>query len=245
MKLFFTFSIFLLMLSSCSTAYKTGQTPDDVYYSPLRPQEEYTENKREKEGRYEYTDEYYDDRYLRMKVRNRQRWSDLDDWYLYDRYSIGFNCYYGSFYNPYNAWNYYYNPYCHCVNPIVFIPSPSAPSAPPVIRKNFSAVAFQNTQYNNANTGGAEWIKTRTITANRGSYNQQNTSGENRSEGGNKGLSQKLKTIFSSDNTESRPSRIYLPSESGTIAVNTGSSGSSGKSNSGGGSISRPARGDN
>lgn len=23
--------------SSCSTAYKTGQTPDDVYYSPVKP----------------------------------------------------------------------------------------------------------------------------------------------------------------------------------------------------------------
>jgi hypothetical protein len=28
-------------LSSCTTAYKTGQTPDDVYYSPTRPQDEY------------------------------------------------------------------------------------------------------------------------------------------------------------------------------------------------------------
>jgi hypothetical protein len=28
-------------LSSCTTAYKTGQTPDDVYFSPTRPQDEY------------------------------------------------------------------------------------------------------------------------------------------------------------------------------------------------------------
>ncbi|MBK8951779.1 MAG: hypothetical protein IPM85_05095 [Chitinophagaceae bacterium] len=28
-------------LSSCTTAYKTGQTPDDVYYSPLPQRDEY------------------------------------------------------------------------------------------------------------------------------------------------------------------------------------------------------------
>ena len=38
-----TFSILSLALvfASCTTAYKSGQTPDDVYYSPARPQEEY------------------------------------------------------------------------------------------------------------------------------------------------------------------------------------------------------------
>ena len=38
----------------------------------------------------------------------------LDDWYSYERY--GYSChnpYYGSYYNPYTSWNYYYNPYCH------------------------------------------------------------------------------------------------------------------------------------
>ena len=30
-------------LSSCTTAYKTGQTPDDVYFSPARPQDEYVQ----------------------------------------------------------------------------------------------------------------------------------------------------------------------------------------------------------
>ena len=33
-------ALIVVALSSCTTAYKTGQTPDDVYYSPVRPQDE-------------------------------------------------------------------------------------------------------------------------------------------------------------------------------------------------------------
>ena len=62
-------------LSSCTTAYKTGQTPDDVYYSPARPQDEYVRVEEKEE--YRYDDEYYDDRYLRMKVQTAHRWNTL------------------------------------------------------------------------------------------------------------------------------------------------------------------------
>ncbi|HJS53138.1 MAG TPA: hypothetical protein VJ765_01300, partial [Chitinophagaceae bacterium] len=106
-------------LSSCTTAYKTGQTPDDVYFSPVRPQDEYVKVNEEEDHKYRYDDEYYDDRYLRMKVHNRTQWGYLDDWYGYDRYSNSANRYYGiyynpytSYYNPYTSWNYYHNPYC-------------------------------------------------------------------------------------------------------------------------------------
>ena len=34
------FIVSAAIFSSCSTAYKTGQTPDDVYYSPARVIEE-------------------------------------------------------------------------------------------------------------------------------------------------------------------------------------------------------------
>ncbi len=106
-------AVFAAILTSCSTSYKTGQTPDDVYYSPSRPQQEdeYVQSEKKDEQQYK-NDEYYDDRYLRMKVRNRSRWSDLDNWYYYDKYSTSYNYYYGSYHNPYNSWNYYYNPYC-------------------------------------------------------------------------------------------------------------------------------------
>jgi hypothetical protein len=69
-------------LSSCGTMYKSGQTPDDVYYSPGREQVGYVETKEDPEDNRRYTDEYTDERYLRMKSSN-QRWSAFDDDYMY------------------------------------------------------------------------------------------------------------------------------------------------------------------
>ncbi|OQY95063.1 MAG: hypothetical protein B6D37_06745 [Sphingobacteriales bacterium UTBCD1] len=108
-----------IAFSSCSTAYKTGQTPDDVYYSPSRQQDEYLSVNKNDDRSY-YGDDSYDDRYLRMKVRNPQMWSDLNDWYYYgDRYNYGYANYLGNYglystnyiWNPYSYWNSYYNPY--------------------------------------------------------------------------------------------------------------------------------------
>lgn len=79
---------FAFLLGSCSTAYKSSQTPDDVYYSPLRDQ-----NVKEKE---EYVSN--EDRRIRMSTRN-PRWR-YDHWdYRYDPYSYGYQ--YGYYYNPY------------------------------------------------------------------------------------------------------------------------------------------------
>ena len=85
---FILLAFFVIVVSSCSTSYKTGQTPDDVYFSPPPPQDEYVSNKDNDDRKYkgENPDSYqdYDNRYLRMKVQNRTRWSELDDWYQYD-----------------------------------------------------------------------------------------------------------------------------------------------------------------
>ena len=91
--------IALFSMSSCRTAFPEAQTPDDVYYSPegMRYDEERTQ-----------TDE---DRYLRMKVRNRYEWAELNDWYTYERYNYGLNYAYGPPYHPYYNWNVYHNPY--------------------------------------------------------------------------------------------------------------------------------------
>ena len=102
-----------IAFSNCTTAYKTGQTPDDVYYSPVRPQDEYVRTNNDDDRRYR-SDDYYDDRYLRMKVHNRVMWSELDDWYYYNnRYNYSYynyNCW-NNPWSPYTYWNYYYNPY--------------------------------------------------------------------------------------------------------------------------------------
>jgi hypothetical protein len=116
-------AILSIVVSSCSTAYQTGQTPDDVYYSPTKVTEEYVRvNKKETKTRYnQYDEDYYDDRYLRMKVHNRSRWNNLNDWYAYEKWNLGYYSYYNPyFYNPYLAWNNYYNPYFY--SPYTFNP---------------------------------------------------------------------------------------------------------------------------
>lgn len=235
-------AVFVLVLASCTTAYKTGQTPDDVYYSAAKPQKE-TEDRYEKEEEkeYAYDERYYDDRYLRMKVRNRYRWNDLDDWYFTDRYSIGYNSYYGTFNNPFNRWNYYYNPFCCCLNNYnyVFV-NPKSPATPPAVKRPFTIASYANTAYNNNNNGGM--LKTSPkITTTKPVYNNNNIRASN-------SLSDKVRTIFNNENSGSRPSRTYNPSSSSSSSNNNGgsrssSSGSSGSSGgSGGGGVSRPTR---
>ena len=44
MKLsYYSLALTVAVFSSCTTAYKTGQTPDDVYFSPVRQQDEYVQ----------------------------------------------------------------------------------------------------------------------------------------------------------------------------------------------------------
>jgi hypothetical protein len=109
--------LLVVLLSSCTAAYRTGQTPDDVYYSPARPEEEYVRAQREESRRYRYAEEDYEDRYLRMKVRNRNQWNDLNDWYSYERWTLGSNSYFAPTVNPFVSWNYFYNPYYSYYNP--------------------------------------------------------------------------------------------------------------------------------
>jgi hypothetical protein len=101
-----------LLLASCSTIYQTGQTPDDVYYSPSTGfnKQSFTNSSE--------PSEYYnpDDNYLRMAVRNRQRWSRIDDFsYWYDTRYTYTNCY-NSKINY--GWNSYYSNFnnCNCNN---------------------------------------------------------------------------------------------------------------------------------
>lgn len=100
-----------LLLIGCSTAYKTGQTPDDVYFSPARPEAEYVRVQRTETRRVRHYEEDHEDRFLRMRIRNRHQWNDLDDWYTFERWSIGYNQFFAPTLNPFASWNYFYNPY--------------------------------------------------------------------------------------------------------------------------------------
>lgn len=106
MKLYLPLLTSVLIFASCSTAYKNGQTPDDVYFSPERQRDEYVRVKQKDDRQYQIQsdEELREDRYLRMKTSYR-RYSALDD---YDCY-----CYTGSNYNRYSTYyrfnNYNYN----------------------------------------------------------------------------------------------------------------------------------------
>jgi hypothetical protein len=101
----------IALFASCSTTYKSGQTPDDVYYSKSKV---IVNN----EDRYEKQVYNYDDTRIRMSAYD-PRWRNLDyeydyDW-RYNPYTYGYN--YGYYYNPY----YYAYPVYSCgttyVNP--------------------------------------------------------------------------------------------------------------------------------
>jgi hypothetical protein len=137
-----------LALGSCGTMYKSGQTPDDVYYSPGIEDAGYV---RTEENRQEEEDGYVDvsDRYLRMKSSS-QRWSAFDDDFAYWNnptwnsqmmfnswrmpyypyygsgfsWSIGVGNYWGNpWYGAGFGWNSWYNPFCpvYYGQPVVII----------------------------------------------------------------------------------------------------------------------------
>lgn len=86
----------VIILASCSAVYKSGQTPDDLYYS--KPNAVVVKNT----NRYKKHDIVYEERQIRMAAYD-YRWRALDDRYdynnIYSPYNYGFN--YGYYYNPY------------------------------------------------------------------------------------------------------------------------------------------------
>jgi hypothetical protein len=109
--LFFTFA-------SCSTAYRVGQTPDDVYYSPAPPQEEYvtTTNQQERDA-YGYDNGSSSEDYAIRRGINDLIYrnnSSLDFGY---GYGDPYNGYGSSLYSPYS----YSNPYLY--SGITFYPN--------------------------------------------------------------------------------------------------------------------------
>jgi hypothetical protein len=98
-------AVTVAVFSSCSSAYKSGQTPDDVYYSPVR---NYSEVQKEEEARYEVRRDLYEDREIRMGI-NDYRWRTFDTYYDYSyspyRYGYQHGYYYNPYYSPYPVYN--------------------------------------------------------------------------------------------------------------------------------------------
>ncbi len=152
--------LFVLVLSSCSSVYKTGQTPDDVYYSPTRGVVE--EEKEEVSSR-----NNPDDRYLRMKVANRNRWASIDDFNYWNdtrfdycnRWNYNNNYNWGYSYMP--SWNNYWGFYSYhpsrfgwggWYNPVYTIIGYKSPVVASGYSANNNLAAYKNTKYNNNTT---------------------------------------------------------------------------------------------
>jgi uncharacterized membrane protein YgcG len=221
-------TILLLVLSvviftSCTSAYKTGQTPDDVYFSPPRAQDEYVKVKEKDQTKYKNydQDEYYDDYYLRMKTHDRYRWSVLDDDYYYQRRysSTYYNCWCANPWTPYTYWNYYYNPYG---SKILVDPKSTVYSGPRISNLH----TYNSTQLTNNTYSNPKVVRNNGINY----FNQQPTF-HNNSNGNNSAINSNtgnfLRNIFGGGGSSG---------SSGSSGNTTTTSSSSGSSGSSGGS---------
>jgi hypothetical protein len=205
-----------IIISSCTSAYKTGQTPDDVYFSPERPVNEYVRAEKNNDRRYQGDDEYYEDRYLRMKVQNRTRWSDLDDHYYYsNRYNYRYNnIYFNNPWTPYHYWNYYYNPYNSGV--IIINPKTTTTTAGP---RRVNLNAYNNSQLLNSNYSNSKIQTT-------GNVNYSPTRNSNsRARGSDAGNA--LRDLFGNSNSSSNTRSSSNNNNSSTSNSSSSSSSSS------------------
>ena len=195
--------ITVALFSSCSTAYKSGQTPDDVYYSPVRFTGENQDNTKQDEAKTVSSEEIE----IRMCSRDR-RWRDLD----YD-YGYQSSPYYYSNCSCSN-YGYYYNPNYHPW-PVYNTKVPTLNSTPRKVNLN-AYTGFNNNTVPDPKTGsgnGINWIKPSAR------YNNSNKNG----------VGNIIRSVLSSGNNKSSSSnsnRTYSPSSDNNKS-------SSGNNNSG------------
>lgn len=236
--------LLIAAFSSCSAVYKTGQTPDDIYYSAGKPRpvaDEYVDVKKYQGNNFqtydEYQDSYRDDRFLRMSVGNPYYMDAYDaysgfDWRYnaYNGFGMGF---YGmsSPWNNYYAWNNFYNPYYGFSNfyyggglhmggahvaMITPVSRPVSFNANSYGSGSRPSRSYLGGNYNNSN----QRYNYYNSNTNRNSYNNNNNNYNNRSTNNS--------YTPSNSNSNSAPSRSYTPSSSGSSSS---------------GSVSRPGRG--
>lgn len=216
-------------LSSCSTAYKSGQTPDDVYYSPVRTVEE--NNKEEEKQQDEAKTETAEDREIRWGIRDR-RWRDIDDDYDYSYRKSP----YGYCSCTCNNYGYYYNPYyspwpVYSPKPIYRSPINTTPRM--INLNSYNGYAAAGTSKNPKTGNTNVWVQPAR------QYNNSNNGG---------GFGKAIRQIFTpSSNNNNNNSGSRSENNTRTYTPSTNSNSSSGSSSSGssnsGSSVSRPGRG--
>ena len=209
------FALSVAVFSSCSTAYKTGQTPDDVYYSPVKPVAEKKYTERELDRRPMNTD--YE---ITMTIRD-YRWRNFREDYEYD------NSPYNYCYCSCKSNGYYYNPYYYPWAIYTATPTYAA-------RVNTTPRMVNLNTYNGYNTKVASGKTNGTLT-----YSNSSTQYNNSNRSGSRIGNILRQTIEPAPSTpSSNNSRTYTPSSSSSSG--SGSSSSGGSSS---GSVTRPGRG--
>ena len=212
-------AVAVVSLSSCSSVYKSGQTPDDVYYSPVRM---YDEADVKKETRREEPRNYYsysEQSQIRLGINN-PRWRYLDD-YSYTPYLYGYN--YGYYYNPY----YCPIPVYNYGNIVISNPKNTTP--------RMTNLAAYNTVYNNTNFNvSSKYLNPVNMPVR--TYNNSSRLSNTLNKIFNNGSSNYNNSNNNSQNSSNQSSRSYTPSS------NSSSTRSSSGSSSSGSSTSRPAR---
>jgi len=143
---------------SCSTAYKSGQTPDDVYYSPAKFEENKDKDDKE-EQRNDLAQQSTEERRIRQTLRDRR-------WRVFDNYDYTFNN------SPYNHWNFNQNNYGYYYNP-KYYPTPIFTTIPVV---NTVARKINLNAYQGYNTVTAKTVTTKnnTVVTSSPKYNNSN-----------------------------------------------------------------------
>ncbi len=214
---FLLLALSVAVFSSCSTIYKSGQTPDDVYYSPVKIVEEQPDNYRDQE-RYEPPADYG----IRMGVRDR-RWRNYSEDFDFRNSPYNYatcNTYnYGYYYNP------YYYPWAIYTGKVIY----AQPNNTAVRMVNLNAYKGYNSNIASVKTAGTN-----------NSINPSSRyNNNNRSTFGN-AIRQVIapgnnSSSNNNNNSNNNNTRSYTPSSS--------SSSPSSGSRSSGTSVSRPGRG--
>ena len=211
------FALSAAAASSCSTTSRSGQTPDDVYYSPARAVEAKVKVEKKEEVRPVRRGNM--DRQIVMSTYDR-RWRHFSDDYdaFYDPYRYGYNC--GYYYNPF-----YYPSPVYVSGAVFQNPKNTTPRM-----TNLGSYNYSNMVVVNPKTGATQTIRSTRL------YNNSN----------NDNLIRRIITPRAGDNNiynnSYRPAenntRTYTPSNN-----NSGSNSSSGgNSGSSGAPMARPPR---
>ena len=254
----------LLALTGCSSVYQSGQTPDDVYFSPGRTGvaaaaggEEYleTNSRRRYNDRYANPD-YRDDQYLRMSIAAGRRpyfyddFAMMDPWmrnsWLYNSYMV-WNSPWNSPFNSMYMWNSFYNPYYGMGMGSAWYGGNGwygggggwYGGLPGKTPGNF----FTAPRPSRPASAFTMSSYLNTNSGNRNSYTPRNYNGGNYNNSNRNyyNTNSNRRTLFGGDNNNTnfssdRPTRSYTPSN------NSGGSNRSSSGSSSGGGVSRPTR---